>query len=62
MSNDEDVKLNKTFTVGPVEMYPSTKEVRMHEFAYFRSDEFSKIVKKALINYQNFLVITKIAL
>ena len=48
MSNDEDVKLNKTFTVGPVEMYPSTKEVRMHEFAYFRSDEFSKIVKKSL--------------
>lgn len=38
----------KLFTIGPVELYPSTKEVRMHDFVHFRTDEFSEIVKNCL--------------
>lgn len=38
----------KLFTIGPVEMYPSTKAVRQNPFVYFRTNEFSEIVKDAL--------------
>lgn len=38
----------KHFTIGPVELYQSTKEVRLHDFVYFRSKEYSEIVKKCL--------------
>ena len=34
---------NKLFTIGPVEMYPSTKEVYKDGITYFRTDEYSKI-------------------
>ncbi|MCQ2957671.1 MAG: aminotransferase class V-fold PLP-dependent enzyme [Candidatus Gastranaerophilales bacterium] len=39
---------NKLFTIGPVEMYQSTKEVRLNGFVHFRTDEFSEIVKNSL--------------
>lgn len=35
----------KHFTIGPVELYQSTKEVRLHDFVYFRTNEYSEIVK-----------------
>lgn len=38
----------KLFTIGPVELYQSTKEVRLHDFVYFRTDEFSELVKNCL--------------
>lgn len=38
----------KMFTIGPVEMYQSTKEVRMHNFVHFRTNEYSAIVKNCL--------------
>ena len=38
----------KLFTIGPVELYQSTKEVRLHDFVYFRSKEYSEIVKNTL--------------
>lgn len=34
----------KIFTVGPVEMYDSTLEVRSKQIPYFRTEEFSKIM------------------
>lgn len=34
----------KLFTVGPVEMYDSTLQVRSKQIPYFRTDEFSKIM------------------
>lgn len=45
----------KLFTIGPVELYQSTKEVRMHDFVHFRTDEFSKIVKDCLSKLSNLL-------
>lgn len=38
----------KQFIVGPVEMYPSTKVIRNSEMVYFRTEEYSKIVKDTL--------------
>lgn len=38
----------KHFTIGPVEMYPSTKEIREHDFVYFRGKEFSGLVLNTL--------------
>ena len=38
----------KMFTIGPVELYPSTKEVRKNGFVHFRTKEFGEIVKKSL--------------
>ena len=35
----------KLFKIGPVELYQSTKEVRLNSFVYFRTDEYSEIVK-----------------
>ncbi len=36
----------KLFTIGPVEMYPSTKIIRDNGFVHFRTDEFSNLVKR----------------
>lgn len=33
----------KLFTIGPVEMYPRTLEVRSKQIPYFRTDSFSKL-------------------
>lgn len=45
----------KLFTIGPVELYQSTKEVRLHDFVHFRTDEFSEIVKDCLSKLSNLL-------
>ena len=45
----------KLFTIGPVELYQSTKEVRLHDFVYFRTDEFAQIVKNSLLKLSNLL-------
>ncbi|MEG1185971.1 MAG: alanine--glyoxylate aminotransferase family protein, partial [Eubacterium sp.] len=34
------------FTVGPVEMYPETLEIRSHQIPYFRTPEFSEMMNK----------------
>lgn len=34
----------KLFTVGPVQMYPSTTTIRTKELTYFRTDEFSRVM------------------
>ena len=39
---------NKMFTIGPVEMYPSTKKVRENGFVYFRTNEYGELVKNSL--------------
>lgn len=38
----------KLFTIGPVEMYPSTKVIREKGFVHFRTNEYSEIVKSSL--------------
>lgn len=38
----------KLFTIGPVEMYPSTRSIREKGFVHFRTDEFSALVKNSL--------------
>ena len=38
----------KLFTLGPVEMYPSTKSVRFSDIPYFRTQEFGNVVKDVL--------------
>ena len=45
----------KLFTSGPVEFYQSTKEVRLKPFVYFRTDEYSLIVKDSLQKLSKFL-------
>ena len=36
----------KLFTVGPVSMYPEVNKVHMDQMVYFRTDEFSTLVKE----------------
>ena len=38
----------KHFIVGPVEMYPSTKNIYQNEHPYFRTDDFGTVVKSNL--------------
>lgn len=38
----------KLFTIGPVEMYPSTRIIRDKGFVHFRTNEYSEIVKISL--------------
>ena len=38
----------KHFIVGPVEMYPCTKEIYRDEHVYFRTPEFSNVVLDCL--------------
>lgn len=45
----------KLFTIGPVELYQSTKEVRLNGFVHFRTDEYSEIVKSSLKRLSLFL-------
>lgn len=45
----------KLFTIGPVELYQSTKEVRLHGFVHFRTDEFSEIVRRCMSDLSNLL-------
>ncbi|MBR2123612.1 MAG: hypothetical protein IJ934_00305 [Acetobacter sp.] len=45
----------KLFTIGPVEFYPSTKEVRLKPFVYFRTDEYATVVKESLQKLSKFL-------
>ena len=45
----------KHFIIGPVELYQDTKEVRMKDFVYFRSAEFSELVKTSLSKLSNML-------
>lgn len=45
----------KLFTIGPVEMYPSTSIVRAKGFPHFRTDEFSKVVNDVLAKLSTML-------
>ena len=45
----------KLFTIGPVALYQSTKQVRLNDFVYFRTDEFSKLVTNTLSKLSNLL-------
>lgn len=38
----------KHFIVGPVEMYPSTKNIYQKQYPYFRTEEFGNVVKSNL--------------
>ncbi len=38
----------KLFTIGPVQMYPSTTTIRAEGFPHFRTDEYSNVVKQVL--------------
>lgn len=38
----------KLFTLGPVEMYESTKSIRQRDIVYFRTEEYSNIVNNSL--------------
>ena len=38
----------KLFTLGPVEMYESTKIIRQKNIVYFRTEEYSDIVNNSL--------------
>ena len=40
--------MHKLFTIGPVEMYPSTKNILEKGFVHFRSPEYSEIVTNCL--------------
>lgn len=42
----------KLFTIGPVEMFPSTLDVRSKQVPYFRNGEFSSVVKDASAGLQ----------
>ncbi|MBO5948526.1 alanine--glyoxylate aminotransferase family protein [bacterium] len=39
---------NRLFTIGPVEMYPSTKTIRNNGIIHFRTKEYGNIVKACL--------------
>lgn len=45
----------KLFTIGPVQMYPSTTTVRAKGFPHFRGEEFSQVVKKNLKKLSEYL-------
>lgn len=45
----------KQFIVGPVEMYPSTKEVLTKGYTYFRTSEYGDMVKTCLNKVSEFL-------
>ncbi|MCM1265800.1 MAG: aminotransferase class V-fold PLP-dependent enzyme [Candidatus Gastranaerophilales bacterium] len=45
----------KLFTIGPVEMYDSTKTIREKGFVHFRTNEYSEIVKTCLKKLSNLL-------
>ena len=45
----------KLFTIGPVEMYPSTKTIRNKGIVHFRTDEYSTIAKTTLSKLSDML-------
>ena len=45
----------KHFIVGPVEMYPSTREVLKKGITYFRTDEYSEITNNCLTRLSKLL-------
>lgn len=45
----------KLFTIGPVEMYPSTRAVRIKGVQHFRTTEYGNLVKSCLKRLQNLL-------
>ena len=45
----------KQFIVGPVEMYPSTKNVLEKGYTYFRTQEYGDMVKDCLKKVSNML-------
>lgn len=45
----------KQFIVGPVEMYPSTKNVLERGYTYFRTDDYGNMVKKCLGKISEYL-------
>ncbi len=45
----------KLFTIGPVEMYPSTRVIRDKGFPHFRTDEYSDVVNKTLGKISEYL-------
>ena len=45
----------KLFTIGPVQMYPSTATVRAKGFPHFRTDEFSKVMLDNTAKLKNLL-------
>ena len=45
----------KFFTVGPCELYPSTKSILNGKLDYFRSSEFSNLVKSSMCGLSNLL-------
>jgi len=36
----------KLFTIGPTEAYPETLAIRSQKIPYFRTDDFSELVKE----------------
>lgn len=45
----------KLFTIGPVEMYPSTRVIRDKGFPHFRTDEYSDVVNRTLGKLSEYL-------
>lgn len=45
----------KQFIVGPVEMFPSTKNVLERGYTYFRTDEYGNMVKRCLNKMSEYL-------
>ena len=45
----------KHFIVGPVEMYPSTKEIYKDGITYFRTDEYSQITNNCIKRLANLI-------
>ena len=45
----------KLFTVGPVEPYPFTREVYSREIPYFRTLEYSSLVRRCMSRLQSYL-------
>ncbi|MBE6413538.1 MAG: alanine--glyoxylate aminotransferase family protein [Verrucomicrobiaceae bacterium] len=45
----------KIFTVGPVQSYPSTAEIRLKGFPYFRTEEFSDVMLSNSLNLKKMM-------
>lgn len=45
----------KNFVIGPVEQYPCVKEVYYNPIVYFRSDEFSELVKRTIKKLSDYI-------
>lgn len=43
----------KLFTIGPVEMYPTTKIIREKGFPHFRTTEYGYLMKYLILNVVN---------